>query len=137
MSCTYKKFKNERLCTNDLSHEITIGQRVIAGDQPDDVAQTNTTVTPIFTLWAAHSNTNPYKVVESLVPDRKITDVFYVRAVEWDDLVSTASMTLDCSKHILSTNAIYYRIDRVLLNDGGQIMSLYCERTGTAQEGLA
>jgi hypothetical protein len=130
MSCIYKKFSKERLCANDLTHELTLFERAIAGDHPDDVGQANSAWAELFVLWAAHKPVSPFRPVESVVVGRKVTDVFYVRT---DDL----DAVIDITRHTIRHESDNYRIDQVMKLSGGHIVALYCELTGDVQEGLA
>jgi len=131
MGCTYRSFKNERLCTNDLTHEISIGRRSIKGDQPDST-QKNTTITGLFELWAACETPNEYRPVKSVIDGREITHIFYVRYDEWADLIDTCHIPMiDVTQHVVTIGCDIYRIDRIKnMNERNQIIGLYCEYTG-------
>lgn len=138
MSCTYKQFKNERLCVADLTHEITIAARTIAGDHPDNAGQATTTLHPLFALWCAVETPSSHRPVQSLVADRSITHIFYVRYDEWADLLDTARIAIDSKQHMIMLDGQNYRIDQVRnMNMRNQIIALNCELTGSGQESLA
>ena len=123
MQCSYKRFKNERLCASDLTHLIGFWRRAIIGDYPDEIEQANTALAWSANLWAACETPSPYRPVQAQSEGRRITHIFYVRFEECP--------TIDITRDVIKLGDDYYRIDAVTnMNMRNQITGLYCEFMG-------
>ncbi|WP_434779268.1 phage head completion protein [Neisseria sp. Ec49-e6-T10] len=129
MRCNYKTFTKIKLCPTDLDHLLSIGQRTINGDHPDDTAQDITSVTTLAQIYAACETVKPTRPVQLLNTNTDISHMFYVR---FADLF----IEIDVTQHLITDEAgILYRIEAVEdLGEYHETIALYCKKGGDIPE---
>jgi hypothetical protein len=131
MRCTFKSFNKVRLCPADLTHLVDVCSRSIAGDNPWDMTQENTTLAQVQPLYMACETVSPYKPVTGVNTGDKITHIYYARYAD-------VSVQIDVKEHVLKVDGVVYRIDSVEdLNNFKETLAFYCFIRGTGLEANA